>query len=93
MSKALQSLTAQYTDSENEGEVEKESPDSSNSQASQVKLESRPTRRMTVCVLHTFSSFYRLLFQNHRVQRKKKLKNRPIRKKINTESVRSRCGD
>lgn len=43
MSKALQSLTAQYTDSENEGEVEKESPDSSNSQASQVVIPKPPS--------------------------------------------------
>ncbi|XP_011209604.2 SAP30-binding protein [Bactrocera dorsalis] len=43
MSKALQSLTAQYTDSENEGEVEEESPDSSNSQASQVIIPKQPS--------------------------------------------------
>ncbi|XP_054090544.1 SAP30-binding protein [Zeugodacus cucurbitae] len=43
MSKALQSLTAQYTDSENEGELEDESPDSSNSQASQVIIPKQPS--------------------------------------------------
>ncbi|CAD7013993.1 SAP30-binding protein [Ceratitis capitata] len=43
MSKALQSLTAQYTDSENEAEIEDESPDSSNSQASQVIIPKQPS--------------------------------------------------
>ncbi|XP_053966173.1 SAP30-binding protein [Anastrepha ludens] len=43
MSKALQSLTAQYTDSENEGEPEDLSPDSSNSQTSQAIIPKPPS--------------------------------------------------
>ncbi|XP_067634134.1 SAP30-binding protein [Eurosta solidaginis] len=38
MSRALESLTAQYTDSENEGEADDKSLDSSNSQITQMKI-------------------------------------------------------
>lgn len=55
MSKALQSLTAQYTDSENEGEVEEDSPDSSNSQASQVKQETVYAKFVCVGFMLIFS--------------------------------------